>query len=109
MRVDDKWIGIGQRGSDDFTMHKCPVKQAEWLEANKALGRYWTVKTGDYANLYTQAFWEYHLLWSNDSLEQALKSLETLQVNVIYTKNTIDKHYRLLVKEYKQQLLDAAR
>lgn len=61
-------IHFGQFGASDYTIHKDEDRKKRYIIRHK--------KNEDFKNLGTAGSWSYNLLWTEPSLNQAIKSME---------------------------------
>ena len=72
VKIGNKTVHFGQKGFEDLTIHKDPVRMNNYLARHSRMGEDWTKKGID-----TAGFWSRWLLWSKPSLEEAKKLIES--------------------------------
>ena len=70
-------LSFGDSRFEDYTMHKDPQRQANYLSRHKA-NENWN-KSG----IYTAGFWSKHLLWNLPSLTESIRDVnKRFNINV---------------------------
>lgn len=77
--VDNKTVHFGQKGAEDYTIHKNPQKK-NWYKSRHAKNENWK-KSG----IKTAGFWSNHLLWNKPTVSKSIADIEKkFGVNIKY-------------------------
>lgn len=66
-----KQIHFGLKGASDMTQHQNPSRRALYIKRHSGMGENWN-KSG----IKTRGFWSRWLLWSEPTIEKAIKLIE---------------------------------
>lgn len=78
VRIDDRTVHFGARGSSDYTINKDPKRRAAYIARH--------AKREDWSDPYTSGFWARWLLWEKPSLQTAIKNVERkFKINIVRT------------------------
>lgn len=71
-----KTINFGQKGYEDFTIHKDPNRKKNYINRHK--------KREDWNDLNTAGAWSKGLLWNKSTLNKSIKDMENrFNINII--------------------------
>lgn len=70
--IGNKTVHFGQKGFEDYTIHKDKARMNLYLARHSRMGEDWT-KTG----IKTPGFWSRWLLWSEPNFDDAIKLIES--------------------------------
>lgn len=92
-----KTVAFGKFGASDFTISKDSERRDLYIKRHEKLeSKFWEFKPENYL---TRSFWSRWLLWEKEDIYDAIKHIEAnTNLKIQLTKNTIDKHHRLLSK-----------
>ena len=78
VRIDDRTVHFGARGSSDYTINKDPKRRAAYIARHR--------KREDWNDPYTAGFWSRWLLWEKPSLQTAIKNIERkFRIDIVRT------------------------
>ncbi len=70
VKIDNKTIHFGSEGMSDYTIHNDDERK------NRYIARHQKRENWNRSGLKTAGFWSYHLLWSENTLNKAIKNTE---------------------------------